>query len=180
MDRIRAQIAADAILQAEMTRALVAIADSLPHAGDLRVVRIVSRTLEASWQEHVSFQDKVVFPIVIGRHPTAAAETVERLRIEHSALSLAHGDVGRQLQDILARQVSEAAPLVDLLRTTCDGRRRHLDADAELDRLLPASFSVPEGCLCEEWVTQRPAPRFPLNVLWAGGREKFRLQVLLH
>ena len=84
---IREQIAADATLQAEISQALVAIADSLSQGTDLRVARIVVRTLEASWDEHVSFQDEVVFPIVLGRHTRQVALLVDRLRSTSKATS---------------------------------------------------------------------------------------------
>jgi hypothetical protein len=180
MDRIRAQIAADALLQAEMSRALLAIADSLPHTSDPRVVRIVSRTLEASWKEHVSFQHDVVFPIVVARHAADVAETIDRLRAEHAALSLAHSTVGAQLQYLLQNRLPAPMALAAMLRTACELRRGLLDTDAELDGWLPVSFSVAEATLCDLWATQRPVPRFPLNVLRAGGRDKFRLNRLLH
>jgi hypothetical protein len=165
MDSIRAQIAADALLQAEISRGLIAVADSLPQGSDQRVVRILARMLETSWSEHVSFQDLVVFPILIGRHTPRIAVALEQQRSEHARLSQMHRDLGRQLEGLLSELSVDTPGLEALLRSTCALRRSHLNADEQLDGWLPASFSSEEIALCTMWSTQRPAPRFPLNLL---------------
>jgi hypothetical protein len=165
MDSIRAQIAADALLQAEISRGLIAVADSLPQSSDQRVVRILARMLESSWSEHVSFQDLVVFPILIGRREPRIAAAVEQQRSEHTRLSQLHCDLGRQLEGLLSEVSVGTAGLEALLRRTCGLRRSHLNVDEQLDGWLPASFSGDEMALCTMWATQRPAPRFPLNLL---------------
>jgi hypothetical protein len=179
MDSIRAQITADALLQAEISRALIAVADSLPQGGDQRVVRILARVLETSWSEHVSFQDLVVFPILIGRHAPRIAVAVERQLSEHARLSQQHCDLGRQLEGLLAESRVDTDGLETLLRSTCALRHSHLNVDAQLDGWLPATFSGEEMALCTVWSTQRPAPRFPLNLLKIR-RRALRLAGHLH
>ena len=179
MDRIRAQIAADSLLQAEITQGLIAVADSLPYGSDPRVVRILARILATSWAEHVSFQDLVVFPILIGRHGRRLAEAVERQRSEHALLSQQHRDLVRQLDSLLSKISNDTSGLEELLRHTCALRRSHLEVDEHIDNWLPASFSGDETALCTEWATQRPAPRFPLNLLKIR-RRALRLAGQLH
>ena len=171
---IRAQIAADAALQAEIGQALMAIADSLPQATELRMARIVLRTLDASWDEHVSFQDEVVFPIVLGRHARHTAHIVERLRADHAGLASRHAATGRHLQGVLNGETNELAELEQTLRATFEFRRDHLHVDAELSGWLPPAFSAAELSLCCDWEDSRPTPRFPLNVLRATQRRSFR------
>jgi hypothetical protein len=177
---IRAHIAADTQLQAEINRALLAIADSLSQAGDPRIVRILNRTLEASWAEHVSFQDEVVFPIVIGRHSHRVTLVIDGLRSEHAGLSQRHAEIGNGLNDLQQDKLHDVAGFDTLLRTTHELRRRHLIDDAELIGLLPASFSAAETDLCRGWAARRPVPRFPLNVLRSSRGRSFRFGRHLH
>jgi hypothetical protein len=172
---IRAQIAADSLLQAEINRALQAIADNLSQGCDPRVVRILNRTLEASWAEHVSFQDEVVFPIILGRHTRQVALMIDRLRSEHAGLAERHAEVGSRLNGVLQDQPDDTAELDVLLRTTLELRRLHLLVDAELIDWLPASFTAAEVSLCCAWASRRPNPRFPLNLLKSPSRRSFRL-----
>jgi hypothetical protein len=165
MDSIRTQIAADALLQAEISRGLIAVADSLLQGGDQRVARILTRILETSWSEHVSFQDLVVFPILIGRREPRIAAAIEQQQSEHARLSQQHCDLARQLEGLLAEASVDTAGLEALLRSTCALRRSHLNVDEQLDGWLPASLSGEEMALCGMWAAQRPAPRFPLNLL---------------
>lgn len=172
---IRAQIAADATLQAEISQALVAIADSLPQGTDLRVARIVLRTLEASWDEHASFQDEVVFPIVLGRHTRRVAFLVDRLRSDHERIRDGNSDIVRRLQALLGGVSYEPAGLESALRGTFALRHDHMQIDAELSGWLPEAFSPTELALSSAWQLSRPSPRFPLNLLKATRKRNFRL-----
>ncbi|MFA6139708.1 MAG: hypothetical protein WC684_03215 [Hyphomicrobium sp.] len=172
---IRAQIAADAALQAEISQALVAIADSLPQGTDLRVARIVLRTLEASWDEHVSFRDEVVFPIVLGRHTRRVAFLVDRLRSDHARIRDGNSDIVGRLQALLGGVSYEPAGLESALRGAFALRHDHLQIDAELSSWLPDTFSPTEQALSSVWQLSRPSPRFPLNLLKATRKRNFRL-----
>jgi len=162
---IRAQIAADLLLQREISHVLVAVADTLSEGSDLRVVRILSRTLEASWDEHVSFQDKVVFQILLTRHGAKVRDMIDGRRSEHASLSQQHFRIGRQLDNLLTRGQAAADGLEALLRSTYSDRLSHLDRDAELDGWLPETFNNTECSLCQKWSASRPQLRFPLNLL---------------
>lgn len=177
---IRAQINADAHLQAEINRALLAIADNLASGSDPRVVRILKRTLEASWAEHVSFQGEVVFPILVAHHAGGVSEAVDRLRSEHAALSQRHAGVGKLLASMLQGRPGDTAEIDALLRATLELRRTHLKADAELERWLPVTFNAAEKSLCVGWAMKRTKSRFPLNLLRTMGRSFLRPGEHLH
>ncbi len=171
---IRARIDADAFLQAEINRALLAIADSMSQGSDLRLVRILVRTLETSWAEHVTFQDEVVFPIVLGRHIRGVAPIVGRLRSDHVRIGECNADIGKRLDRLLLGQPSSPAELEAALKAAFELRRDHLHVDAELNGWLPATFSAAEVSLCCVWEMGRPPPRFPLNLLKGIGPRAFR------
>jgi hypothetical protein len=177
---IRAQRAANAALQAEISHALLAVADSLSQSSDQRVVRLLLRTLEASWAEHESFQVEVTFPIVIGRHARRVTPMVGRLRADHANISGCHADIGRLLQRLLDGVVDEPATLELALRAAFALRRDHMLVDAELGGWLPETFSAAELSLCRAWEKARPTPRFPFNVLQGTSRRTFRLGGPLH
>jgi hypothetical protein len=177
---IRAQIAADALLQREISHALLAIADTLPAESDLRVVRILTRTLEASWIEHVSFQDGVLFPILVSRHGVRVQDMIDRGRSEHASLSQFHARIGDHLDGLLQAGHEPAEGLETLLRTTHADRLSHFALDAELDGWLPETFNDAECSLCEKWSNARPSLRFPLDLLLKAGRSFPRSGGQLH
>lgn len=177
---IRAQIEADALLQQEISRALLATADTLASGSDPRVVRILTRTLEASWAEHVSFQDQVIFPILVGRHGDRIVGTIERGRSEHASLAQQHFKIGRLLDALLGPGHLIADGLEYLMRATHAERLRHLELDAEFYSWLPETFTEAECVLCGRWWASRPKLRFPLNLLRRAGRPFPRLGGRLH
>jgi hypothetical protein len=172
---IRAQIDADTHLQTEINHALFAVADGLKAGSDARVVRILVRTLEASWREHVGFQTDVIFPILEARYGDDVCGTIARLRIDHASLSQRHGEVGRGLAAILESPPDDDGALERLLRVTITQRRTHFHRDAELDRWIPETFTRLECALCQRWAAARQSPRFPLNLLRSPERPYPRL-----
>lgn len=153
------------MLQREISSVLLAVADSLETGTDNRVVRILSRTLEASWDEHVGFQDAVIFPIIAGRHGSQVTEIITRRRSEHASLSQQHSRIGQRLDGLLAEQSLLAKELEALMRGAYAQRQSHLDCDAELDGWMPETFSEAECALCGKWWALRPHLPFPLNLL---------------
>jgi hypothetical protein len=172
---IRARIDADAVLQAEINRALLAIADRMSQGSDLRLVRILVRTLEASWAEHITLQDEVVFPIVLGRHIRGVAPIVGRLRSEHAHICECNSDIGKRLGGLLHGRHREPAELEAALRNAFQRRRDHMHVCDELTGWLPATFSAAETSLYYAWQTGRPTPRFPLNLINVNTRRVFRI-----
>jgi hypothetical protein len=171
---IRAHIDADAVLQAEINRALLAIADSMSQGSDLRLVRILVRMLEASWAEHVTFQDEVVFPIVLGRHTRGVAPIVGRLRSDHVRICECNSDICKRFDRLLREQPNDPVELEAAVRAAFERRRDHMHVSAELTGWLPATFSAAEASLYCVWETGRPTPRFPLNLLKGTGQRAFR------
>lgn len=177
---IRVHIEADALLQQEISRALIATAETLSTGSDPRVVRILTRTLEASWAEHVSFQDHVIFPILVGRHGERVNDKIDRGRSEHASLAQQHFKVGRLLDALLDPGHLIADGLEALIRATHAERCSHLALDAELYSMLPQTFTDTECLHCGQWWTSRPRSRFPLNLLRKPGRPFPRLGGRLH
>lgn len=167
---IREQVGADARLQQEISHALLAVAEALAADGDYRIVRILARTLEASWDEHVSFQHEVIFPIIISRHGDKLNELVDGHRAEHASLTQLHAEIGHHLEALLEPAHEQAAGLETLLRRTHAQRLLHLSREDELHAWLPDSLDDGERSLCEKWLQTRPSLRFPLNLLREGGR----------
>lgn len=172
---IRDQVGADARLQQEISHALLAVADALAAGGDHRIVRVLARTLEASWDEHVSFQHEVIFPIVVSRHGEKLKALVDGHRSEHASLTQLHGEIGRHLEALLEPAHTLAAGLETLLRRAYAQRLLHMGCETDLHAWLPDTLDDAERSLCEKWLQTRPNLRFPLNLLREGGRPFPRL-----
>lgn len=164
---IRAHIVADARLQDEITRALHDFADSLPGVADLRVVRILTRTLEPSWTEHVGFQERVVFPIVanLNDRKNDIDELIGRLKTDHAMLAEHHSEVAARLHDILDGDRLNVGTLGHVLRRAGALRIRHFDDEAVLATCLSCPFTADDKALLSSWIASRPNPAFPLGVL---------------
>lgn len=164
-DDIRAQMAADTQLQREICAALLSLADTVATGADLRLVRVLTRTLEVSWAEHVSFQEAVVFPILLARHGNRLQAMIDVRRAEHASLSQLHDQIGRHLNGLLGPGHMVAPNLETFLRSACALRMSHLAFDADLEGQLPADFTEAELSLCANWSETRPTLRFPINLL---------------
>jgi len=167
---IGAQIDADTQLQREINHALSATAGGLAISGDLRLVRILTRTLGPSWTEHVSFQEDVIFPIAAARHGGSMKRTIALLRADHDNLSQQHSEISSMLQGLLDGRPADLSQFDATLRTTLALRRSHFLLDAQLHTWLPAPYTSKERSFCIHWMETRPRPRFPLNLLRDGGR----------
>ena len=64
--QLKARLAADLELQSEICRAIECVADKLPEC-DGALVKLLARIAEPSWREHVSLQERLLFPM-LGRH----------------------------------------------------------------------------------------------------------------
>lgn len=166
---IRAHIDADAHLQREINHALSATAEGLAMTGDLRLVRILARTLGPSWTEHVSFQEEVIVPIAAARHGGSTKKSIALLRADHDNLSHQHTEIGSVLQGLLDGRPTDLDQLGTTLRATMALRRSHFLLDAELHTSLPAPYTTKERSFCIHWMRTRPPARFPLSLLREGG-----------
>jgi hypothetical protein len=165
---IRAQVDADVLLQREINLALLAVADTLSPGSDMRMIRILSRILNASWTEHVSFQNEVVLPILVGRHHAAVSDLVERVHRDHVNLGALHTQIAFQFEALLSGGPVVKNELEALLRRTHVTRQDHLATHAALDGWMPPSFTAAECALCEQWALARMSPRFPLDLVRSG------------
>ncbi len=164
---IRDQITADGHLQEEINGALEDFADSLPGVTDLRLARLLTRTLEPSWAEHISFQDHVVFPIIanLDSGTKNIAGVVDRLQAQHASLAEHHTEIKEELVNLLDGDRSNSRMLARLLRSAVRQRRRHLEAEAALTGRLPGMFTPSDAALLGSWLANRPKPAFPLSML---------------
>lgn len=160
---IRAYMTADEILQKEINQALEDLADTLSEDGDRRLASLLVKTLEPSWSAHVSFQEYVLFPIV-ERRKSATPATIQRLKADHAALTERHAEV-RDGLEVFDGRSAYAETLGYLLRSAFEYRRRHMDAENELDGWLPRLFAPADLALFGSWLAGQPKPRFPLNLL---------------
>lgn len=165
---IRAQIAADCILQDEINRGL-ALLLAPPEGIDERLVRALARVVEASWAEHVSFQERVVFPLVAGecRGALGILMAIDRLRQEHDDLGRHHAQLKELLTVQAAPQRAGRIPpeLYQALRSTLDKRRRHLDAEDVIADHVPPSMPAQSEALYDQWLSSRPGLPFPVGLL---------------
>jgi hypothetical protein len=161
---LRAQVAADSLLQDEINRGLATLGARLSEDIDLRMVRIIARVLESSWTEHVGFQHAVVFPIVAfeSRGVLGVQVAIDRLRAEHEDIKLQHAALGRAL-DLLLRGVI-VAELPALAKRALEARSRHFDAEDCIVERLPRSYHVADLARHAEWLANRLGPRFPLGL----------------
>jgi hypothetical protein len=158
---------ADRILQHEIDNALANLADSLPVIIDLRIARVLSTILEPSWAEHTSFQDEALFPILARRHDGVKDVKIllARLEREHAELTECHLEIALKLELLIGGRLTTHAALGRKLRGAKDVRQRHREAETQLDALLPRALSAPERKALEQWLAERPAPPFPLNIV---------------
>ena len=164
---IRAQVAADNLLQVEINRGLEILAAPLSAGADLRMIRVLTRILESSWTEHVGFQHCVVYPIVAAECSGIIGIQValDRLREEHEDLAKRQAALRRQLVGLLRGDSLNTDDLQALVGRIFHQRSRHFDAEECIADRLPSSFGASDIARYREWIGNRPAPRFPIDVL---------------
>ncbi len=156
------------MLQLEICTALESLADNLPNVVDLRLARALVGVLEPSWTEHVSFQDEVLFPILIRRHDATrgVAATLETLRREHDEMRDRHTEVIEQICLLIVGEQPNPDMLGYLLRGVFEGHRRHIEGETVfLDATLPSLLTDDDHEALESWHAARPEPPFPIRLL---------------
>jgi hypothetical protein len=161
----RQRMAADRLLQLEINRALEDLADNLPDVSDLRLARVLMEVLEPSWNEHVSFQDQALFPIILERHAGAgeAGAMIDRFRMEHAEIEDRHLEVRQHIATLIRGQLKNADAFGYLLRGVFETRRRHFDAEYDFETSIASSLTPADIAALDSWTTKRPRPSFPLN-----------------
>jgi hypothetical protein len=164
---IRAQVAADNLLQDEINRGLKILAAPLPAGADLRMIRVLTRILESSWTEHVGFQHCVVYPIVAAECGGVLGIQValDRLREEHQDLAKQQAALSWQLVGLLRGDSLNTDDLQALVGRIVHQRSRHFDAEECIADRLPPSFEASDIARYREWLGNRLAPRFPIGLL---------------
>jgi hypothetical protein len=159
---IREHLAVDSRLQEEINHALEDLADSLPGSSGMKLAAALKETLDPSWAEHVSFQEQVLFPIILSRHANArdVGPIVDRLKRDHMEVTERHAEVSEKLDNHLNGRFSNAESLGYLLRSTFELRGRHWEAEQRLDALLPRMFTPADMTLFSGWTSTRSRIRF--------------------
>jgi hypothetical protein len=163
---IRAQVAADNLLQDEINRGLAVLAAPLPADADLRMIRILARVLESSWAEHVGFQHHVLYPIVAGEFSGVLGiqMAIARLREEHKDLAEQHAALTRQLHALLRGDRSNAAAFQALAGRILHQRSGHFAADGCIADRMPTLLAASDVARHRDWLANRLALRFPIGL----------------
>lgn len=163
---LKEMISEDRQLQRELTAALEQVADSLPQF-DPPLLRVIQAVLEPSWQEHVSFQNEALFPIVkrIGAPPAEIQAMLDQLSAEHLALSEHQANAGRQIAKLMRGRISDFEVFGKEMREVFDLRQRHLDREAQLELWLPLRMDPLAHQVIDAWLRSRPSPRFPASLI---------------
>ena len=164
----RQRVAADRMLQHEISDALESLADTLPDLVDYRLGRALLAVIEPCWTEHTSFQDEALFPILLRRHAGSdkLSVHVERFRREHVEIGSRHEEVIEQIELLITERIANTDAFGYLLRNVFDSRRRHMEAEtAVLDPLLPNLLAPADRLALSEWSAARHKPPFPISLL---------------
>jgi hypothetical protein len=162
------RMAADRTLQLEICTALESLADSLPNIEDLRLARTLIGVLEPSWTEHVSFQDEVLFPILLKRHDSfrALQANLDTFQREHITIAEGDAELCEQMQRLIGGETPDAGMLGYLLRNVFESRRRHIDSETSLlETFLPSLHTPADRRALESWTATRKKSPFPISLL---------------
>jgi hypothetical protein len=160
--------AADRHLQAEIDKAIAGLVGGVPLHAALRLARVLGVVLEPSWSEHTSFQDEALFPIVAraeGTTPEIHA-LLARLGREHAEIGERQREVSSILGKLVAGRTVVSAAQSACLSQALELRRRHHDAEAVLDDLIPVALDATDRAALEGWIVNRAEPPFPVNLIF--------------
>lgn len=161
------RVKADRQLQSEIDKAMASLLGGLPCAVDLRLARVLDTVLVASWTEHVSFQDEVLFPLIgkAERRTPDVRALIGRLENEHAEIAEYHDDFTASLKSIIAgRRISESGLEITLKRTL-DLRSLHNGAEAVLDQIIPSVVDATDHTELEKWMASNGTASFPVNLI---------------
>jgi hypothetical protein len=160
------RLAADRHLQVEIDKGLASLAEDPPSDVGQRIARVLSAVLEPSWTEHADFQDEALFPI-IAKARDATLDTralLNRLGREHVEIGKHQREVTVILNNLVAGRLMVKDGVATTFFRVLELRRRHHDAEAALDHMIPKLEPVDRTAL-DRWATSRAAPPFPVNLI---------------
>ena len=156
----------DRALQNEINLALGSLLANRPSLVDLRLVRMLTALLVPSWTEHTSFQNEVMFPIIMRNGgEDAVAALLARLRVEHVDITRLQARLVVDFERVISGRLGDHAAYRDRLRVLLEVRRHHLKAEAQLTGLLPSVLAAADETTIQIWASTRPVPPFPISVL---------------
>lgn len=160
------RLAADRHLQVEIDKGLASLTEDPPSDVGQRIARVLSAVLEPSWTEHADFQDEALFPI-IAKARGATLDTralLNRLGREHAEIGKHQREVTVILNNLVAGRLMAKDGVAATFFRVLELRRRHHDAEAALDRMIP-ELEPPDRAALDRWVASRAAPPFPVNLI---------------
>jgi hemerythrin-like domain-containing protein len=149
-DRLRA----DHNLQIEICSALETIADLLPQPVPFETANRLRTLLNPSWDHHVSFHERAVFPVLRRYHSCALdlCAELERLELEHTTIACAGHELAEQLEDIAEGSDSNPDMLGYMLRGVFAERRRHIEFEQRLLTVsLPVTLAPADRACFQQW-----------------------------
>ena len=163
------RLAADRLLQIEIDKGLASLAEDPPSAVGQRIARVLSAVLEPSWAEHADFQDEALFPI-LAKAPNTTPDT----RALRNRLGREHAETARNQRDIaiILNKIAAGRPMTPssggatlAFMRVVDLRRRHHDAEAALEHMIPKDLETADRTTLDRWAASRDAPPFPVNLI---------------
>jgi hypothetical protein len=91
--------------------------------------------------------------------------SIERLRQEHAEIADRHTELREQIGILANGGYPNPEMFGYLLRSVFEFRCRHIDAEAELEALLPRLLAPADTKMLISWQATRPTPHFPVNLL---------------
>jgi hypothetical protein len=167
MHDLASRYGADRCLQTEIDKALAELTKGFASPLGLRLARVLTTVLAPSWSEHASFQEEALFPI-LAKAGDATAETrllLVRLGHEHVEIGERQEEAMSFLNDIAGGRSVTSGKLGACFAEVAALRRRHYDAEAMLEPIIPAALEGPDRVVLERWTAGRGGQPFPLNLI---------------
>ncbi len=158
---------ADRHLQAEIDRGFESLLECLSEPFNLRLARVLAAVVEKSWDQHTSFQDEALFPVISSAATTIGEVRIllERLTIQHVEIAECHGEVVTRIRAVISGRSVAGSGLKPALEQTLAARRRHHDDEALLETLIPQRIDGPARDALATWFATAETPHFPVNLI---------------
>jgi hypothetical protein len=158
---------ADRCLQTEIDKALAELAKGFASPLGLRLARVLTTVLAPSWSEHASFQEEALFPILAKAGDATAATRLLLVRLgrEHVEIGERQQEAISVLNDVAGGRAVAGGKLGVCLAGVAALRRRHYDAEAVLEPIIPTALEGPDRVVLARWTADRGGQPFPLNLI---------------
>lgn len=156
-----ARFGADCVLQLDVCKSLLAVADSLPGSLNATTLDVLSNLVPATWTSHLALIGEAILPLIAHRHQGmhdlhTRFAPLTRQNIEISGIN----DELVECFGMIARgEKVEDGMLGYLIRNAAERRREHVDWEQVLlGPLLPRTLTPAERKMFLTWVSENPWP----------------------